>query len=85
MIQVAQRVQKREKFYFTFGEGTQVHYGGYIIIEAENIKEAQEKFIQRYGIRAWCSPHVLNYAFDYTEEEFMRTGMQRLKCHEVIR
>lgn len=66
-------------YYFTFGRGRppQLFNGGWVRINASNLQKAQQKFIDHYGDRAWrpggnC---VLNYAFDYAEEEFEKTGM----------
>ena len=72
------------KYYFTFGTEGQLKKGGYILIYANSIKEAQEKFIKRYGDRAWKGENILNYAFHYTEEEFKKTDMQYGWCHECI-
>ncbi|MDY0235094.1 MAG: hypothetical protein RBR71_03660 [Gudongella sp.] len=70
--------------YFTFGSRGQVFGGGYIKIKADLVVEAQEKFIKRYGAKAWKHEGILSYAFHYTEKDFMQTDMQYGVCHEVI-
>lgn len=84
-------LQKEDKMsnyrYFTFGSEGQVHYRGYIKIKADTLKEAQQKFIARYGAQAW-SGNCLRYAFDYTQQDFdtleqFRSGDWAI-CHEVI-
>ena len=75
---------KTNSYYFTFGTDGQVFRGGYIQINADSVKEAQEKFIKRYGDRAWKYKGILAYAFHYTKEEFMKTSMQYGVCHGVI-
>lgn len=80
------------KYYFTFGSSGQVFEGGWVEIHADSLNEAQEKFVERYGDRAWKLPweKILNYAFHYTEEQFRETIMFTgdnfgSKCHEVIK
>ena len=72
--------RKLGMYYFTFGSGGRppmLFNGGWVRINADNIHDAQKKFIDHYGDRALRpgSNCVLNYAFDYTEEEFEKTGM----------
>lgn len=64
-------------YYFTFGSAGQLFAGGWVRINAATLREAQDKFIARYGKRAWKpgSNCVLNYAFDYPEERFAKTTM----------
>ena len=76
-----------QRWYFTFGTEGQVFKAGYVQIEAETLAEAQQKFIKRYGARAWKGD-CLNYAFSYDEEQFQSTEQFRRgpwsHCHEVI-
>lgn len=64
-------------YYFTFGSDGcgQLFNGGWVRINAATLREAQDKFIARYGKRAWKHEHCLNYAFDYPESRFKETGM----------
>ncbi|MGI6751109.1 MAG: hypothetical protein ACOX4U_00590 [Anaerovoracaceae bacterium] len=79
------------KYYFTFGSSGQIYDGGWVEIHADSLREAQEKFIERYGEKAYKHPKCLNYSWDYTEEEFKRTIMYEdgknygVGCHEVIK
>lgn len=79
-----EKLLKTNSYYFTFGAEGQLFRGGYIQIKADSLKEAQEKFIKRYGKRAWKGGSTLNYAFHYTREQFMQTDMQYGACHGVI-
>lgn len=71
-----------EKFYFTFGSSEQFPFKyGYVIVEAEDIKQAIKVF------RAYFPDVVegiINCAFYYTEEQFMKTCMTNDKCHRII-
>jgi len=64
-------------YYFTFGSCDQLFDGGWVRIQADTLAEAQQKFIDHYGDKAWKSKGVLNYAFDYPEERFKFTRMAR--------
>lgn len=64
-------------YYFTFGFCGQVFQGGWVRIRADTLEEAQRKFIERYGDKAWKSEGVLNYAFDYPEDRFKFTRMAK--------
>jgi hypothetical protein len=64
-------------YYFTFGVQSQLYEGGWVRINANNLDEAQDKFIARYGDRAYRRPGVLNYAFAYKEADFQTTMMSR--------
>ena len=75
-----------EKFYFTFGREKEHPYqGGWVEIVAENREQAKEIFKAEYPNRPGSS--FLNYAFDYTEERFLKTSMVNgnlgAKCHAV--
>jgi len=62
-------------YYFTFGSCGQLFEGGWVRIQADNLEEAQQKFINRYGDKAWKVAGTLNYAFTYSEEHFQSTMM----------
>lgn len=71
-----------EKFYFTFGSADQFPFKyGYIIIEAENIKQAIKVFRAYYPD---VNEGIINCAFYYTEKQFMETCMKDDKCHQII-
>ena len=77
-------------FYFTFGSEGQLFRRGYVKIRADTIGEAQKKFIEHYGDKAWKDKdsRILSYAFPYNQKEFdlseqFRTGDWSI-CHEVI-
>lgn len=75
-----------EKFYFTFGREKEHPYqGGWVEILAENREQAKEIFKAEYPNRPGSS--FLIYAFDYTEERFLKTSMVNgnlgAKCHAV--
>lgn len=77
------------KYYFTFGSSGQIYDGGWVEIYADSLREAQQKFIARYGDKAYKHPGILNYSWGYTEEQFRKTIMFigdnfGSKCHEVI-
>ena len=46
-------------------------------IQADTLEEAQQKFIQHYGDKAWKDGGVLNYSFDYPRDRFIFTRMFR--------
>ena len=83
------------KYYFTFGSSGQVYQDGWVEIHADSLREAQDKFIDHFGERAWHYEGVLNYAFSYTQEEYdkdmmsdysmFRNGNGGVYCHEVIK
>lgn len=62
-------------FYFTFGSNEQFPFGfnEYIIIKANTIKEAQNIFKENHPNRP--GSNCLNYAFSYTEEEWINSKM----------
>ena len=77
------------KYYFTFSNHGQLFKGGWVEIVADSLQEAQQKFIDSYGEKAW-EHNCLNYAFHYPEEAFNKTimateGNLGNKCHEVIK
>lgn len=56
-------------YYFTFGTADYFpFYGGWVEVEAENRKEAEEIFISEYPLRNG----LLNCAFVYSEEDFKK-------------
>jgi hypothetical protein len=79
-----------KKWFFTFGTDSKFPYqNGWIEIHADSINEALAKFETRFGDKAFVRPGIYNYAFDYTEERFIQTGMFKggnfgFRCHEVI-
>lgn len=77
------------KYYFSFGSSGQIYQGGWVEIHADNLAEAQRKFIERFGDKAYKYSGILNYSWDYTEEDFKKTIMftgdnYGSRCHEVI-
>lgn len=62
-------------FYFTFGSDSKYPFGfkDYIVIQADNIIQAQEIFKNNHPNRPGSD--CLNYAFCYTEEEWNRNKM----------
>lgn len=66
-------------YYFTFGTCGQLFEGGWVRIQADTLREAQQKFVARYGDKAWTNKikRSLNYAFGYPEDRFMFTRMFR--------
>lgn len=75
-----------EKFYFTFGSDEAYPYqGGWVEILAEDREQAKKIFKAEYPNRPGSA--CLNYAFDYTEERFLKSGMvngnRGAKCHAV--
>ena len=64
-----------KRYYFTFGsEGAES--GGWLVIEADNLADAQEKFITYYGSKAYRGG-CLNYCTSYTEDDFKKTCMYK--------
>ena len=61
-------------YYFTFGYSGQLFQGGWVRINANTLADAQQKFKDRYGDKAYKGPY-LNYAFAYREKEFADTDM----------
>ncbi|MBF7097605.1 hypothetical protein [Alkalibacter mobilis] len=61
-------------YIFTFGSSGQIYNGGWIRIRAESLKNAQEKFVQRFKEDAY-SGELLRYATSYNEDSFKKTGM----------
>lgn len=75
-----------EKFYFTFGSDEAFPYkGGWVEILAEDRGQAKEIFKAEYPNRPGSC--CLNYAFNYSEEKFLKSGMldgnRGAKCHAV--
>ena len=69
-------------YYFTFGTSNQYpFYRGYIIVQADDRNFAIDKFRSYYPD---VNEGVVNCAFIYTEEEWMRLKNTDRTCHEVI-
>lgn len=84
---VIRSITQLKNFYFTFGTSDDFPYsGGYIIIEAENLKAATRIFREYYPNP--LSDTTLNCSDYYTEEEFEKTGMKAgnrgAGCHCII-
>ena len=64
-----------KNYYFTFGTDPQYPYGinDYVLIRAENIRDAQLLFKERHPNRPGTD--CLNYAFSYSEKEFIGDGI----------
>lgn len=61
-----------KKFYFTFGTSLQFPYqNGYVTVDAENLKQAIEKFREHFPDRH----NVVDCSSYYTEEEWITTTM----------
>ncbi|HHV63850.1 MAG TPA: hypothetical protein GXX46_02050 [Peptococcaceae bacterium] len=80
-------------YYFTFGQSGQPYKGGWVEIKANSCAEAQQKFIDHFGAKAYSRPGILNYAWHYPEEYFKdpliggdmyEKGNFGAFCHEVI-
>lgn len=73
-------------YYFTFGSDERYPFQyGYVIIKANNIKEACNKFKHNFPNRK--GSNCLNCAFYYNENEFMEhwnTVWIKEKCHKII-
>lgn len=62
-----------KKFFYTFGSDERFPFcGGWVEIEAENIKQANAIFRACYPDR---EPGILNCSDYYTEAQFNATGM----------
>lgn len=76
------------KVYYTYGSDERYpFYGGWVEVEADNMKQAHALYRAAYPDR---EPGILNCADYYTEEQFRRTGMMETGnrgayCHRVIR
>ncbi len=78
------------KFYFTYGTDAAAHpfVGGWTEIEAPSITFACAAFRAKHPDK---TPGVLNCAFVYPEEDFVKTAMNSergnfgRRCHERIR
>lgn len=68
-------------YYFTFGSDVIFpYYKGYLIVKANTIEEACEKFQYKYSNVNDC----LCCAFYYTQEEWDTIDDDMGRCHEVI-
>jgi hypothetical protein len=77
------------RFYFTFGLDRQIYRGGWVVIHANTLEEAQNKFVKRFAERAVDKKGYLCYAFSYRQDEFEKTKMHKkgnfgAYCHEEI-
>ena len=74
------------KYYFTFGTDENFPYqGGWVEVYAETLKEAIQKFKNKFPNR--CE-NIINCASYYTEKQFKKSGMLEgnlgKKCHKTI-
>lgn len=76
---------KMEKYYFTFGSDIKYPYqNGYIIVQADNLNQAIEKFRNKYPDR---NKGVVNCAFWYSHQQWKNTTMCKNKiypCYKTI-
>lgn len=64
----------KQPFYFTFGSSEEFPYqGGYLVVKAFDMRDAFQKFRDRYPDK---TPDTLNCAFYYSEEEWEKAGMK---------
>lgn len=69
-------------YYFSFGSSDRFPFqGGYLIVKANNKKEALEKYREKYPDR---NPNCINCSFYYTEEQWNHIKVDMGKCHEII-
>lgn len=63
------------KTYFTFDTASHFPYGieDYVVIEALTQHHAEQEFLKRFPGK---DPKTLNCAFDYSESEWLSSGMQ---------
>ena len=68
--------------YFTFGSSEYYPYcRGYVIVKAENMHEALEKFNARFPPR---NDITCNCAFYYAESQWKKITVDMGVCHEII-
>ncbi len=76
------------KIFYTFGTDERYPFrGGWVEVEADNMKQAHALYRASYPDR---EPGILNCADYYTEEQFMSIGMMETGnrgayCHRVIK
>ena len=73
------------KYYFTFGTDEKYPYtGGWVLVYATNIHQANRLFKRKYPNRA--GSQCMNCADVYSEKEFdmKETGNFGFYCHDVI-
>ncbi len=86
-IKKALEEDSTETFFFTYGDSeTHPFHGGWTIVYANSLEEAEKKFQKKHPNKV---SSLLNCAFVYTEEQFIKTGMifsgnRGSFCHEVI-
>lgn len=69
-------------YYFTFGSDPKFpFYKGYLIVKAESINVACDKFEKKYPGRL---PYTINCSAYYTEEQWKNIKHDMGICHEVI-
>lgn len=69
-------------YYFTFGSDPKFpFYKGYLIVKAESINVACDKFEKKYP---GCLPYTINCSAYYTEEQWKNIKHDMGICHEVI-
>jgi len=77
------------KYYFTFESLGQLFHGGWVIVFARNEHEATEKFIKRYGKKAFDPLRHLNFNRIFPSSVFERLpicrhGINGNFCQDVI-
>jgi len=80
--------------YITFGsDGNMPLQGGWVIVRAVSLREAQDKFIKRFGDSAMSVNGFINYCSDYSQEYYDKsvaegrmfaTGNMGKFLHEII-
>ena len=69
-------------YYFTFGSDPKFpFYKGYLIVKAESINVACDKFEKKYP---GSLPYTINCSAYYTEEQWKNIKHDMGICHEVI-
>ena len=69
-------------YYFTFGSDPKFpFYKGYLIVKAESINVACDKFEKKYP---GSLPYTINCSAYYTEEQWKNIKHDMGLCHEVI-
>ena len=80
--------------YITFGsDGNMPYQGGWVVVKAVSLREAQDKFIKRFGDSAMSVNGFINYCSDYSQEYYDKsvaeggmfaTGNMGKFLHEII-
>ena len=84
-LDVLKSIRKKmvlHNYYFTFGSDPKFpFYKGYLIVKAESINVACDKFGKKYPGRL---PYTINCSAYYTEEQWKNIKHDMGICHEVI-